>query len=129
MEHKCKEYRNNTEKALKYFSKMLAYTVSPYDLKETMEKTGARLVDVRKREDFEKGHIPGSISIPYEEIDSKLDSLDRDVPTIVSCYNATCLLGAKAAVKFAEHNFPVMALLGGYKTWTEDLHYAVTQEE
>ncbi len=129
MEHdKCKEYRNNTEKAFKYFAKMLAYTVSPYSLRETIEETKATLVDVRKREDYEKGHIPNAISIPYEELESKMDGLNRDYPIIVYCYSGTCLLGARAAVKLAEHNFPVMALIGGYKTWTEDLHYAVTQE-
>ncbi len=129
MDEKCKEYRNNTEKAFKFFSKMLAYTVSPYDLKKTIEETNARLVDVRAKEDYQKGHIPGAVSIPYDEIDSSIEALDRDVPTIICCYNSACLLGAKAAVKFAQNNFPVMTLLGGYKTWTEDLHYAVVQEE
>jgi rhodanese-related sulfurtransferase len=48
--------------------------------------SGARLVEVLPREDFEELHLPGAISIPLEEIDRRAtEELDLTGPVIVYC--------------------------------------------
>jgi len=56
------------------------------ELKEKLD-AGADLVvvDVRSKEEFEQGHIPGAISIPYSEMKARYRELPRDKEIITYC--------------------------------------------
>lgn len=54
------------------------------DIKEIIEH-GALIVDVRTPEEYEDGHIEGSLNIPLDEIGKAMDWLQKDVPTVVVC--------------------------------------------
>ncbi len=118
--------RNDTEKAEKYFAKKLAYTVGPVELKELSEENEVKIIDVRSRADYEIGHIPMAISIPYDELENRLNELNKEDLHVVYCYNAYCHLGARAALILAKHQLPVMELCGGFKVWSEDFRFATT---
>lgn len=126
MNNKVKEIRLNSEKAQCFFSKVLAFTLGPAELKHHLDEGKVRLVDVRRAEDYEISHIPSAISIPYEEIDKHLDKLSKDETTVIYCYNRECHLGVKACLALAERGYPVMHMDGGFKTWTEDFRFATT---
>ncbi len=51
------------------------------------EKTqGAVLIDVRTREEYRQGHIPGSVNIPLNEITSVTERVPaKDTPIFVHC--------------------------------------------
>lgn len=124
-DEKIQELRSNTEKAECFFSKELAFTVGPVELKEL---TGnIKIIDVRSRADYEVGHIPSAISMPYEELEGRLHELKKDDLHVVYCYNNYCHLGAKAALMLARNILPVMLLSGGFKTWYEDFRFAVVE--
>ncbi len=124
MYNEIKEVRFNSEKAQCFFSKILAFTLGPVELKELMEEGKVRVVDVRRAEDYEISHIPSAISIPKDELDKNLDKLSKDEVTIIYCYNQQCHLGARACLILADYGYPVMLLEGGFKTWTEDFRFA-----
>ncbi len=126
LDEQIQNVRNNPEKAQCFFSKILAFTLDPIELKELSEKQNIKIIDVRKHADFEIGHIPEAISIPYEELSEKINELNKDDLHIVYCYSGYCHLGAKAAYMLAQNGFPVMELCGGFKTWAEDFRYSVT---
>ena len=50
---------------------------------------GAQLVDVRDREDYDKAHIAGAISLPLNELtrDAAARVLDRSRPIITHCHD------------------------------------------
>lgn len=121
------DIRSNPEKAACYFSKKLAFTLGPVELKEISEKANVKLLDVRKKTDYDTSHIPQAISMPYEEMVDRLSELNKDDLHIVYCYNNYCHLGAKAAYLLAENTFSVMELSGGFKTWAEDFRFTVVQ--
>lgn len=125
MHEKIKEIRFNSEKAQCFFSKCLAFTLGPVELKDLMDEGRVKVVDVRQAEDYEISHIPSAISIPYDVLDKKLEELSKDEVTVVYCYNQQCHLGAKACLTLADYGYPVMLLEGGFKTWTEDFRFAV----
>lgn len=60
--------------------------ISPEQLKEKLD-AGADIVivDVRRKEDFDEGHIPGAVSIPWEEIEARYTELPRDKEIITYC--------------------------------------------
>ena len=126
-DEKIQNIRNNTEKAECYFSKKLAFTLGPVELKELAEEKNIKMIDVRLKSDYEVGHIPQAVSMPYEELESRLNELNKDDLHVVYCYNNYCHLGARASLLLARNTYSVMELSGGFKTWAEEFHFAVVQ--
>ncbi len=124
MNEKIREIRFDAEKARCFFSKILAFTLGPVELKDLMEQNLVKLVDVRLASDYEIAHIPSAISIPKDELEDNTEKLSKDEITVVYCYNEQCHLGAGACLILAEYGYPVMLLEGGFKTWTEDFRFA-----
>jgi rhodanese-related sulfurtransferase len=104
-------------RARAWFEDKLAFTTGPVEL-DHMLKAGDSIivVDVRESEDFAKGHIPGALSLPQERWDD-LQGTSRDKMHIFYCYTQTCHLAAQACVKFANRNYSVMELEGGFAAW------------
>ena len=103
--------------AQKYFEQKLACTTGPIELSHWIEeKAPVTIVDVRRREDYEKGHIPGAINLPKEQWESAR-GLAKDKTNVVYCYSQTCHLAAAAAVTFAKKGYSVVELEGGFSTW------------
>ena len=129
MDEKLKEIRYNTEKAAKYFTKIMAYTLGPIELKEMHEKKTSDMIilDVRDKEDYEKGHILDAISMPRAEMDDRVDEFSKEKLYIVYCYNQQCHLGACACRFLSVNGFHAMLLEGGFKTWSEDFGLEVTK--
>ncbi len=127
MNEKIKEIRQDTQKAEDFFTKRLAYTLGPVELKNFMEKGGVKVVDVRLKADYDIAHIPGAISIPKDELDKRLTELSKDEITIVYCYNQQCHLGDNACLILAEYGYPTMLMEGGFKVWVEDFRFATSQ--
>ena len=48
---------------------------------------GGQLIDVLPREDFEREHIPGAISIPLGRLATESGQLQRDRAVIVYCHD------------------------------------------
>ena len=126
-DEKIQNIRNNTEKAECYFSKKLAFTLGPVELKELAEEKNIKIIDIRLKSDYEVGHIPQAVSMPYEELESRLNELNKDDLHVVYCYNNYCHLGARASLLLARNTYSVMELSGGFKTWAEEFHFAVVQ--
>ena len=124
MNDKVQDLRRNSIEAQNYFTKILAYTIGPIELKNLMDEDEINLIDVRRSEDFQIAHIPGAISIPKDEIENNFDKISKEKVNVVYCYNQQCHLGATAALILAEYSYPVVLLEGGFQVWTEDFRFA-----
>jgi hydroxyacylglutathione hydrolase len=56
----------------------------------------ANLLDVRKKSEFDEGHIPGAINIAHTRLLDRIDEVPKDKPVMVSCRS-----GARSAVASA----------------------------
>ena len=111
--------------ALKYFQQKLDFTAGAFEVKQWMgEKAPMTLIDVRRAEDFEKGHIPGAINLP-KGIWNQPKGLAQDKTNVVYCYSQTCHLAAAASVEFAKQGYPVVEMEGGFENWRRS-HFEVT---
>lgn len=119
------EITKQTERAKGFFEDKLAFTLGPVELKNIMNEGYIKIIDVRKPNDYNKAHIKGAISIPAEQIESKMNELSKDNINIIYCYNQQCHLAARCALKLAENGYPVMELEGGFARWYE-LDFEVT---
>ncbi|OEH85240.1 hypothetical protein BHU72_06450 [Desulfuribacillus stibiiarsenatis] len=43
------------------------------------------MLDVRTVEEYAEGHVPGTVNIPVEELESRLDELNKDTKYLVIC--------------------------------------------
>lgn len=127
MDDKLKDLRHDSKKAEDFFTKLMAYTLGPMELKEMMESENIVVLDVRDKEDYDDGHIPNAISIPRKELDNRYTELSKENLHIVYCYNQQCHLGLCACRFLATKNIPCMHMEGGYKTWSEDFRFATVK--
>lgn len=74
------------------------------------------LLDVRKPDEFARGHIEGAINIPVDELRSRLDEIDRDQEVIEYCQVG--LRGHVAERILTQHGYKVKNLTGGWKTFS-----------
>ncbi|GAB4345059.1 MAG: rhodanese-like domain-containing protein [Candidatus Abyssubacteria bacterium] len=108
--------------ALSYFEQKLKYEIGPMELKERMDRgqSDFQVIDVRDRDTYEKGHIPGAKSIPYDDFSYRSSDFSEEKENVVYCYSITCQLAVKAAHWLSERGYPVKLLVGGYDEWEKN---------
>lgn len=60
----------------------MARTITIADVRKL---TDAQLIDVRSPSEFASGHIPGAINIPMDQIEARLEDINRTQPVILIC--------------------------------------------
>lgn len=110
--------------AFTYFDGKLKYEIGPVELKRKMDggEMGFDVIDVRSRDAFEGGHIPGAKMIPFEEFKMRMPEFSEYGENIVYCYNQTCQLADNAARWLAEKGYSVRMLIGGFDVWEKRGH-------
>lgn len=93
--------------------------ITPAVVKERLDK-GEKLiiVDVRTKEEFDSGHIPQSLLIPYDEMEAKAASLlpDKNAAIIVYCRSGRrSEIAAKSLVKLGYANVADMGAISDWK--------------
>lgn len=75
------------------------------------------ILDLRPREEYEAGHIPGAISIPLEELEKRIAELPRDVEFVAYCRGPYCVLAPQALELLRRHGYRARRLEDGYPEW------------
>jgi sulfur-carrier protein adenylyltransferase/sulfurtransferase len=100
------------------------HEISPRDAAERLaSEPRPVLLDVRERDEWEQGHIPGAIHIPRGNLESRIDNAvsDRGTPLIVYC--AAGNRSAYAAKTLTELGFgDVLSMSGGFTQWKQNGH-------
>jgi len=100
-----------------FFDERLEFTRGPIELNEMIkEGQEMNIIDVRRPEDYSKGHIPGAINLPEDKW-STFRGLSKDRPNVVYSYSTVCQLSTRASKYFVEHDFPTILLIGGIEEW------------
>ena len=95
--------------------------ISPNDLTRIVNKENGMIIDLRKKELFETGHITGSKNIPSADFDNNSSDLDKhkDKPIILICEMGRD--SANIGEKLQNRDFKqTLILKGGMLTWVEE---------
>ncbi len=85
--------------------------------REVQSLQGVTLLDVRTREEFAFGALPGAVNIPLDELRDRVGELSAAAPVLIYC--AVGLRGYLALKILRANGFTdVRNLSGGYKTYT-----------
>ena len=90
------------------------------DLLEMFEnKLDFKLVDVLANAEYEKGHIPGAINVPLDELEkSAKQRLKKNETIVVYCASYTCHASTKATRKLLNLSYEhVFDFKGGKRWW------------
>jgi rhodanese-related sulfurtransferase len=93
----------------------------PFIKKLMDEKAPMTLIDSRPKErKFDKGHIPGAISIPDLQFDKMVDRLptDKAAPLYFYCEGLSCKLSSDSAAKAVKLGYSAVKVVPeGYPAW------------
>ena len=100
-----------------------SYTqISQDEAKEMMEQDdGHVIVDVRRPDEFETGHIPGAICIPNETIGSDQPEELPDLNQVILVYCRSGNRSEQAAQKLFELGYTNVYEFGGIIDWTGEV--------
>lgn len=94
--------------------------LEPVSRQELLERSRAGLVtvlDVRPRDEFATGHLPGAVNIPLDELEARLADLDPGQEIVAYCRGTYCVLSFEAVAELRRRGFRVRRLEEGYPEW------------
>ena len=100
-----------------------SYTkISQDQAKAMMEKEdGHIIVDVRRQDEFETGHIPGAICIPNESIGTEQPEELPDLDQIILVYCRSGNRSKQASQKLFDMGYTNVYEFGGIIDWTGEI--------
>lgn len=91
--------------------------VSVNDLVERMRSSLVTVVDVRPREEYAAGHLPGAINMPLADIEKNLSKLPRDREIVAYCRGPFCVLSFEAVARLRNEGLRARRLETGFPEW------------
>ena len=96
--------------------------ITQEEAKEMMTKDdGHIIVDVRRQDEYDEGHIPDAILIPNESITDKQPDELPDLNQIILIYCRSGRRSKEASQKLADMGYTNVYEFGGINTWTGEI--------
>lgn len=97
---------------------------NPLRVKLMIDSGQVVLVDVRRPDMYDMGHLPGALSFPLSEFDGVIErfkaTVKRDAPLILYCAGVTCRDSHTFGARLIEMGYTdVSVYAGGYSEWQE----------
>lgn len=110
LEHVARDYLEGAE------------TLEPMSRDELLArmKTGsALLIDVRPREEFEQGHLPGAVSVPLADVDkwAKHTTVPKRKRVVAYCRGPYCVYAIKAVARLKKRGIDATRIEDGVVEW------------
>jgi len=87
------------------------------DLMERIRSDSVVLLDVRPRDDFASGHLPGAIHIDTTDLEAQVTRLPKDREVVAYCRGPYCVMSYKAVQILRGRVFSVRRLDDGFPEW------------
>lgn len=107
--------------ATAYFRAKLQFEIDVMDVADKLPAGEFVLIDSRRRESWDHGHIPGAVHLPTAEIESRATVLiPAGTPVVVYSWGPGCNGSTFAALAFAALGYPVREMIGGVEYWARN---------
>lgn len=98
------------------------HQIAQEEAKEMMTKNdGHVIVDVRRQDEYDEGHIPGAVLIPNESITDKQPEQLPDLNQVILIYCRSGRRSKEASQKLADMGYTNIYEFGGINTWNGEI--------
>jgi len=97
--------------------------VEPIDRAVLMDRVKAgtvSVIDVRPRQEYDVGHLPGALSLPLAELEERIAELPNDRQVVAYCRGPYCLMALEAAQLLVDHGYDAVRFEEGVSDWRSD---------
>lgn len=91
--------------------------ISRAELVERAQNGDVSVIDVRPREEYALGHVPGAVCVPLEELESRLAEFDPAQQIVAYCRGPWCVLSFEAVARLRALGYDARRLEDGYPEW------------
>ncbi|ABQ28860.1 MULTISPECIES: ArsR/SmtB family transcription factor [Acidiphilium] len=91
--------------------------VSRLTLLERLREGSVTLLDVRPADEFARGHLPGALNIPLDQLDAALGHFTENIPVVAYCRGPYCVLSYEAVAQLRARGVQASRLEDGYPEW------------
>lgn len=91
--------------------------VSRRELRQRMKDGTVTVVDVRPKEEFAMGHVPGAINVPPSELNRRLADLPRSKEVVAYCRGPYCVFAFEAVAALRKAGYKARRLEDGMPEW------------
>ena len=96
------------------------YLISPDQAVRLMNK-GALVVDLRKPQDYQVGHLAGAKNLQLSDFDKQVEAIKKHRGKPIIAYDEKGLTTSRAIARLQEAKFEhVFSLRGGFIAWREE---------
>ena len=96
--------------------------ITAQEAKQIMDtQEGYIILDVREQDEFDQGHIPGAILIPYTQIDLKAEDMLPDLDQLILVYCRSGRRSKIAAEALVELGYTNIKEFGGILDWPYEI--------
>jgi rhodanese-related sulfurtransferase len=109
--------------ALQHFEELMTFETDCWDVHDAISggQQDFVLLDVRSHALYERGHVPGAISLPHGKIiASKLAHYPADTLFVTYCAGPHCNGAMRGAIRLAKLGRPVKTMPGGITGWLDE---------
>ena len=107
----CGQTKENTQEAV-------YVNITAQQAKEIMDtQEGYIILDTRTQEEYDEGHIPGAILIPYDEITEKAEGILTDKDQLILVYCRSGRRSKIAAADLVKLGYTNIKEFGGIIDW------------
>jgi rhodanese-related sulfurtransferase len=86
-------------------------------LLERLSDGSAVVLDVRPKEEYRAGHIPGALSVPVDALEAALQTLPKDKEIVAYCRGPYCVFSDEAVAFLGSRGYRVSRLAEGLPDW------------
>jgi rhodanese-related sulfurtransferase len=91
--------------------------VSATTLLERLSDGSAVVLDVRPKEEYRAGHIPGAHSVPVDALEAALQTLPKDKEIVAYCRGPYCVFSDEAVAFLGSRGYRARRLAEGLPDW------------
>ena len=87
------------------------------NLIERVKNGEVTILDVRPKEEYDAGHLPGAISVPLDDLERRLDELPADRDVVAYCRGRYCVMALDAVEVLQANGYRAERLDEGVAEW------------
>ena len=87
------------------------------ELRRRLRDGSATVIDVRPRDEYEAGHLPGAISLPVSELSRQLPALSKSREIIAYCRGPYCVYSLDAVTLLRKRGYRARRATPGLPDW------------